>query len=67
MLPWQSALSASFPMLVHLFTTHGQPHLSFVLTKRHESWIRVVLLPGLSFEHKETTETHSDLNKSPER
>jgi hypothetical protein len=56
-------------MHVHLFTTHGQPHLSFVFTKRHESWIHVVLLPGfgLSFEHKETTETHSDLNKSSER
>jgi hypothetical protein len=37
------------------------------LVKLHESWIRVTLLLGfgLGFDHKESTETHSDLNRSP--
>jgi hypothetical protein len=39
------------------------------LPKRHESRTRVILLLGfgLSFDHKETIETHSDLNWSPQQ
>jgi hypothetical protein len=36
--------------------------------KRHESQANVILILsfGFSSDHKETTETHSDLNRSPQ-
>jgi hypothetical protein len=59
LLRWQSpGVNASFPTLVHAFTAHGQPFLSFVSRQKYMSpgLILIYLLGfGLRFDHKETT------------
>jgi hypothetical protein len=68
LLPWQPpGVSAFF-----LTRTKAVQTLSMVCfpEKRRESWTHVVLILlgfGLGFDHKETTETHSILNRSPQQ
>jgi hypothetical protein len=47
-----------------LLRAGGQPYLQPV-SRQNVSWARVILLLtfGFGFDHKETTETHSDLNR----
>jgi hypothetical protein len=56
--PQQSILSLHVGSFIYCFPS-----------KRHESWMHVTLLPsfGLGFNNNETTETHSNLNWSPQQ
>jgi hypothetical protein len=71
LLPWQSpGANKSFPSritLVQAFTVHGQPYLWSVSWQNNMSPGLVILLLifGVGFDHKETTETHSDLTDHP--
>jgi hypothetical protein len=71
--PWQSAganaLCPTKILSVQAFTTREQPYLYSVSQKRQEFWTHVILILsfGLDFDYKETIETHSDLNTSPQQ
>jgi hypothetical protein len=62
-------VNASFPASVHVSAGRGQPFVSFV-SRQNDMGPGLMLFNGrfdIKFDRKETNETHSDLNVSPQQ